>query len=168
MARGAGRSERSSRRSGCRGSGGGKSTSRWRSWRVWRVAAGATVELRVTQERETPTPGLYFGRGKVEEMGQAARDLGANLFISDDPLSPIQERNLSEALGIKVIDRTALILDIFAQRARTARGPAAGRAGPAHVSAAAAGRAVDATSSGSAAASARADPARPSSSPTAA
>jgi GTPase len=86
------------------------------------VAAGATVELRVSQERETPTPGLYFGRGKVEEMAQAARDLGANLFISDDPLSPIQERNLSEALGIKVIDRTALILDIFAQRARTAEG----------------------------------------------
>jgi len=86
------------------------------------VAAGATVELRVSQERETPTPGLYFGRGKVEEIGQAARDLGANLFISDDALSPIQERNLSEALGIKVIDRTALILDIFAQRARTAEG----------------------------------------------
>jgi GTP-binding protein HflX len=86
------------------------------------VAAGATVELRVSQERETPTPGLYFGRGKVEEMAQAARDLGANLFISDDPLSPIQERNLTEALGIKVIDRTALILDIFAQRARTAEG----------------------------------------------
>jgi GTPase len=55
-------------------------------------------------------------------MAQAARDLGANLFISDDPLSPIQERNLTEALGIKVIDRTALILDIFAQRARTAEG----------------------------------------------
>ena len=62
------------------------------------VAAGATVELRVSQDRETPTPGLYFGRGKVEEMAQAARDLGANLFISDDPLSPIQERNLTEPL----------------------------------------------------------------------
>jgi GTP-binding protein HflX len=86
------------------------------------VAAGATVELRVTQDRETPTPGLYFGRGKIEEVAAAAPEAGANLFISDDPLTPIQERNLSQALGMKVIDRTALILDIFAQRARTAEG----------------------------------------------
>jgi len=86
------------------------------------VAAGATVLQRVTQERASPTPSLYFGRGKAEEIAAVARDLGANLFISDDPLSPIQERNLSQSLGIKVIDRTALILDIFAQRARTAEG----------------------------------------------
>jgi GTP-binding protein HflX len=86
------------------------------------VAAGATVVQRVTQERETPTPALYFGRGKIEEVAAAAPEAGANLFISDDPLSPIQERNLSQALGMKVIDRTALILDIFAQRARTAEG----------------------------------------------
>jgi GTP-binding protein HflX len=86
------------------------------------VAAGATVVLRVSQEREAPTPALYFGRGKIEEIAAAAPELGANLFISDDPLTPIQERNLSEALAMKVIDRTALILDIFAQRARTAEG----------------------------------------------
>jgi GTP-binding protein HflX len=86
------------------------------------VAAGATVLQAVTQERESPTPSLYFGRGKVEEIATTARELDANLFISDDPLSPIQERNLSEALGLKVIDRTALILDIFAQRARTMEG----------------------------------------------
>jgi GTPase len=86
------------------------------------VAAGATVVQRVSQERETPTPALFFGRGKVEEVAAAAPEVGANLFISDDPLTPIQERNLSEALGMKVIDRTALILDIFAQRARTAEG----------------------------------------------
>ena len=86
------------------------------------VAAGATVVHRVTQERQSPTPGLFFGRGKVEEIADAARDLGANLLISDDPLTPIQERNLSQGVGIKVIDRTALILDIFAQRARTAEG----------------------------------------------
>jgi GTP-binding protein HflX len=86
------------------------------------VAAGATVVPRVTQEREAPTPALYFGRGKIEEVAAAAPEAGANLFISDDPLSPIQERNLSQALGMKVIDRTALILDIFAQRARTAEG----------------------------------------------
>ena len=86
------------------------------------TAAGATVGQRVIQERQAATPSLYFGSGKVEEMAEAVRESGANLFISDDPLSPIQERNLSEALGIKVIDRTALILDIFAQRARSAEG----------------------------------------------
>jgi GTP-binding protein HflX len=86
------------------------------------TAAGATVVHRVIQERPTPTPSLYFGRGKIGEIGEAAREVGGNLFISDDALSPIQERNISEALGFKVIDRTALILDIFAQRARTAEG----------------------------------------------
>jgi GTPase len=86
------------------------------------MAAGATVVQRVTQDRESPTPALYFGRGKIEEIAAAAPEVGANLFISDDPLTPIQERNLSTSLGMKVIDRTALILDIFAQRARTAEG----------------------------------------------
>jgi GTP-binding protein HflX len=86
------------------------------------AAAGASVVHRVVQERPAPTPGLHFGRGKVDEMGDAARAMGANLMISDDALSPVQERNISQALGIKVIDRTALILDIFAQRAHTAEG----------------------------------------------
>jgi GTP-binding protein HflX len=86
------------------------------------AAAGATVVDRVIQDRDSPSPALYFGKGKVEEVGERAAELKANVFISDDDLSPIQERNLSEALGIKVIDRTALILDIFAQRARTAEG----------------------------------------------
>ena len=86
------------------------------------AAAGAAIGDRVVQERQAPTPSLYFGSGKVEEMAEAARVGGMNLFISDDALTPIQERNLTEALGIHVIDRTALILDIFAQRARTAEG----------------------------------------------
>jgi GTP-binding protein HflX len=86
------------------------------------AAAGATIGDRIVQERQAPTPSLYFGRGKVEEMAESARTGGMNLFISDDALTPIQERNLTEALGIHVIDRTALILDIFAQRARTAEG----------------------------------------------
>jgi GTP-binding protein HflX len=77
---------------------------------------------RVTQDRAAPTPSLYFGRGKVDEIARMAKARGADVFISDDALSPIQERNISEALGIKVIDRTALILDIFAQRARTSEG----------------------------------------------
>jgi GTP-binding protein HflX len=86
------------------------------------AAAGGEVVHRVVQERPTPTPALYFGRGKVDEIGQLAREHGARLLVVDDPLSPVQERNLSTALGIKVIDRTALILDIFAQRARTSEG----------------------------------------------
>jgi len=85
-------------------------------------AAGATVVHRVVQERSSPTPALYFGKGKIEEIGVEAKARGANFFVSDDRLSPIQERNISQALAIKVIDRTALILDIFAQRARTSEG----------------------------------------------
>jgi GTPase len=86
------------------------------------TAAGAIAGERIVQEREAATPALYFGSGKVDELAARAKETGANLFICDDPLTPIQERNLTETLGIKVIDRTALILDIFAQRARTAEG----------------------------------------------
>ncbi len=86
------------------------------------AAAGATVVHRVVQERSAPAPALHFGRGKIDEIGQAARATRANLVISDDALTPVQERNMSQALGLKVIDRTALILDIFAQRARTSEG----------------------------------------------
>ncbi|MBI2524891.1 MAG: GTPase HflX [Candidatus Rokubacteria bacterium] len=85
-------------------------------------SAGAEVVGRVTQERKAPTPGLYFGKGKVEELRAWSQQHGADLMISDDPLSPIQERNLGGSLGLKVIDRTALILDIFAQRARSMEG----------------------------------------------
>src|SRR5438874_13686152 len=86
------------------------------------MAAGATVVHRVVQERGAPTPALFLGSGKVDEIAEAGRATGANLMICDDPLTPVQERNLTQALGLKVIDRTALILDIFAQRARTAEG----------------------------------------------
>ena len=85
-------------------------------------SAGAEVVGRMTQDRPAPTPGLYFGRGKVDELRDWSQRQGANLMISDDPLSPIQERNLGGSLNMKVIDRTALILDIFAQRARTMEG----------------------------------------------
>jgi GTP-binding protein HflX len=85
-------------------------------------SAGALVVGRVTQERLAPTPTLYFGKGKVDELRASSEREGANLMISDDALSPMQERNLVGSLGLKVIDRTALILDIFAQRARTMEG----------------------------------------------
>jgi GTP-binding protein HflX len=85
-------------------------------------SAGAEVVGRMLQERRAPTPGLYFGKGKVEELKALSHRQAADLMISDDPLSPVQERNLGGTLGLKVIDRTALILDIFAQRARTMEG----------------------------------------------
>jgi len=85
-------------------------------------SAGAEVVGRITQERQAPTPRLYFGKGKVDELKASSEREGANLMISDDSLSPVQERNLGGSLGLKVIDRTALILDIFAQRARTMEG----------------------------------------------
>ena len=85
-------------------------------------SAGAHVVGRLTQERRAPTPSLYFGKGKVEEIKTLSKREGADLMISDDSLSPIQERNLGGSLGVRVIDRTALILDIFAQRARTMEG----------------------------------------------
>src|SRR5437899_408529 len=85
-------------------------------------SAGAEVLATVLQEREAPTPPFRFGRGKVDEVKELASALGANLLISDDPLTPIQERNVQRAVGVRVIDRTALILDIFAQRARTSEG----------------------------------------------
>jgi GTP-binding protein HflX len=84
--------------------------------------AGADVVGRTTQERQAPTPALYFGKGKVEEIRALSEREHADLVISDDALSPIQERNLGGTLGRRVIDRTALILDIFAQRARTMEG----------------------------------------------
>ncbi len=60
-------------------------------------AAGGVVVERVVQERIAPSPALYFGRGKVEEIGEIARRRRANLFVSDDALSPVQERNLTQA-----------------------------------------------------------------------
>jgi GTP-binding protein HflX len=85
-------------------------------------SAGAEVLANVIQERSGRDPRLHFGKGKVDEVRDLARALGAGLLISDDSLSPVQERNLSRALDLRVIDRTALILDIFAQRARTSEG----------------------------------------------
>jgi len=85
-------------------------------------SAGAQVVGRLTQERKAPSASLYFGKGKVEEIKTLSRREHADLMISDDALSPIQERNLGGSLGLRVIDRTALILDIFAQRARTSEG----------------------------------------------
>ncbi len=74
------------------------------------------------QNRESAHPGTYIGKGKIEEVSQAVCELGADGIICDDELSPAQMKNLEAALGCKVMDRTMLILDIFAQHAVTREG----------------------------------------------
>ncbi len=84
--------------------------------------AGAEVVGTTTQRLDHPNVATYIGKGKVDEVKEAARAADANVVVFDDELSPSQQRNLEKALGTKVIDRTALILDIFASRARTREG----------------------------------------------
>ena len=85
-------------------------------------AAGADVVLRVVQERPAPDPATFIGRGKVETLKHAAAELETDLVIVDNELSPAQLRNLEKDTGLAVVDRTQLILDIFARRARTREG----------------------------------------------
>ena len=85
-------------------------------------AAGAEVALRVLQERAGPDPATFLGSGKVDQLAASCAMVDADLIIFDNELSPAQQRNLENALGSRVIDRTQLILDIFARRARTREG----------------------------------------------
>lgn len=82
-------------------------------------AAGVEVVGKLTQRRSAPDPSFYLGRGKVEELRLLAAERKADTVIFDNDLTPAQTRNLENALKLKVIDRTELILDIFATRART-------------------------------------------------
>ena len=84
--------------------------------------AGAMVITRVLQSRQRPDPATYIGTGKAEELQLSCQALEIDLAILDDELTGAQQRNLENALGVRVIDRTALILDIFAQRAQSAEG----------------------------------------------
>ena len=84
--------------------------------------AGAEVLGMTWQKRERPDPALFIGKGKVQELSLLRQEKDANLIIFDDELSPAQQRNLEKLLGTKVLDRAALILDIFAQRARSHEG----------------------------------------------
>jgi GTPase len=86
------------------------------------AAAGATVVLRVQQERARPDPATFLGSGKVASLAAMCGETGADVVIFDNELSPAQLRNLEQALDRKVLDRTQLILDIFARRARTREG----------------------------------------------
>jgi GTPase len=85
-------------------------------------AAGAAVVGTVIQERPRKDAATLIGRGKVEEVARLASERAADLLLFDDELSPAQQRNLEEAVGRKTLDRTQLILDIFARRARTREG----------------------------------------------
>src|SRR5277367_5177737 len=85
-------------------------------------SAGAQPVATVTGRRERPDSRYFVGSGKAEEIGAAAREHQADLILVDHPLSPSQERNLEKLTGLRVLDRSGLILDIFAQRARSFEG----------------------------------------------
>ncbi len=85
-------------------------------------SAGAARHALVRGRRERPDPKFYCGSGKVAEIARTVRDLNAGVVLFNHPLSPGQQRNLERELGRRVLDRTALILDIFARRARTNEG----------------------------------------------
>jgi GTPase len=84
--------------------------------------AGAKSAAVVTQRRDLPNPATFIGKGKAEELHNIVLEEEADLVVVDADLTPTQQRNLEEAAGARVIDRTQLILDIFAQRARTKEG----------------------------------------------
>ncbi len=84
--------------------------------------AGATCVAKVIQNREKVHPGTYFGKGKIDELAELIEETGATGIICDDELSPAQMKNLEDALNTKVMDRTMLILDIFALHASTREG----------------------------------------------
>ena len=86
--------------------------------------AGSEVLEALVQRRSQPDPATYIGRGKVEEVAEVVRATGADTVICDGELQPAQLRNLEDRIKVKVVDRTALILDIFASHAKSAEGKA--------------------------------------------
>jgi len=85
-------------------------------------AAGAEVVLRVLQERPKPDPATFLGAGKIEALGAACAEADIDVVIVDNELTPAQLRHIEEEVGRAIVDRTQLILDIFARRARTREG----------------------------------------------
>jgi len=85
-------------------------------------AAGADVVLRVLQERPRPDPSTFLGAGKIEMLAVSASETNVDVVIFDNELTPAQLRQIEEEVGRKIVDRTQLILDIFARRARTREG----------------------------------------------
>ena len=86
--------------------------------------AGSRVLERIVQRRATPDPATYIGAGKARELAAIVADVGADTVIVDDELQPSQRRGLEDVVKVKVVDRTAVILDIFAQHARSREGKA--------------------------------------------
>jgi len=86
------------------------------------ATAGAEVIGKIIQRKVSPDSGTYIGSGKVKDIALLVQEKGANLVIIDSELSPRQQKNLENIIGVKTIDRTELILDIFAQRAKTKEG----------------------------------------------
>jgi GTP-binding protein HflX len=84
--------------------------------------AGVAVAGEMTQRRAKPDPDRYFGKGKLNELKQAIKAADANVVVADDELAPRQERNLEQEVNVPVLDRTAVILDIFADHASSAEG----------------------------------------------
>ncbi|HEX4719301.1 MAG TPA: GTPase HflX, partial [Thermoleophilaceae bacterium] len=84
--------------------------------------AGVAVAGEMSQKRARPDPDRYFGKGKLAELKRAVNEADANLVACDDELLPRQERNIEQEIGVPVIDRTAIILDIFADHANSAEG----------------------------------------------
>jgi GTPase len=85
-------------------------------------AAGAEVVLRVLQERPKPDPSTFLGAGKIKTLAVSAAETGVDVVIFDNELTPAQLRQIEEEVGRRIVDRTQLILDIFARRARTREG----------------------------------------------
>jgi GTPase len=85
-------------------------------------AAGAQVVLRVLQERPKPDPSTFLGAGKIETLARSCAETNVDVVVFDSELSPAQLRQIEEIVGRKILDRTQLILDIFARRARTREG----------------------------------------------
>lgn len=83
------------------------------------TTAGGEVVKRFSQKLEKPNPKTFLGTGKIDEIAYYVKDNDISTVIFDDELSPSQQKNLNQILGVKVLDRTNLILDIFAQRAQT-------------------------------------------------
>ena len=84
--------------------------------------AGSKVLAKIIQKKEKPDPATYIGSGRLKEIRDFCRDNEADLIIFDCELSPSQQRNVENFTDVRVIDRTTLILDIFAARARVKRG----------------------------------------------
>src|SRR5258705_8467343 len=102
--------------------GDGEPAERLSELKALAVSAGADIAGIVTARRKKPDPALFAGRGKVAEVAALRTATGADLVIFDHSLSGAQQRNLERELDCRVIDRTSLILDIFAQRAQSAEG----------------------------------------------